>query len=112
MHEEISQLRQQNAELEEKEERPLLLDTTNTHLFYLADPATYGMANKAHAEFFGFTIADFENTSLHNVLDGREAEVCIEGNKTVFSEKKKFSRKNSAKKQEEKRNSKRWFPTL
>ena len=68
----------------------MLLDTINTHIIYLADPATSGMVNKAHAEFFGLEKADLEYKSIYDILDTNEADVCVEANKKIFIEKKQI----------------------
>jgi PAS domain S-box-containing protein len=68
----------------------MLLDTINTHVFYLADPATYGMVNRAHAEFFGLKKTDLEYKNLYDVLDKAEADVCVEANQKIFTDKKQI----------------------
>lgn len=97
---EIKKLEQDNDHLKEKidtiqsksreNEYLMLLDTINTHIFYLADPATYGMVNRAHAEFFGLKKSDLEYKNLYDVLDAAEADVCVEANQKIFTEKKQI----------------------
>jgi two-component system cell cycle sensor histidine kinase/response regulator CckA len=94
---ELAALRKRNRALEavgttlrdrpKHDETILLLDTISTHVFYLADPSTYGMVNKAHADFFGVDKSDLAYQRLTDVLGKDEATVCIEGNKAIFRDK-------------------------
>ncbi len=70
------------------DERSLLLDTIATHVFYLSDPETYGLVNRAHADFFGVRKSDLQYQRLVDLLDANEAQVCIDGNQRIFTEKK------------------------
>jgi PAS domain S-box-containing protein len=97
---ELAQLRRENAELKNLlrapnpgsrlEEHRMLLDTIDTHVFYLSDPSTYGMVNKAHANFFGAQKSDLEYKNIYDILTAQEAEVCIEGNERIFRGKKQI----------------------
>lgn len=97
---ELALLRQENTNLKsaspplqalsKQDEQLLLLDTISTHVFYLSDPATYGVVNNAHAEFFGVEKSALEYKSLYELLGDREAKICIEGNKRIFTDKKQI----------------------
>ncbi|ADI74037.1 PAS/PAC sensor signal transduction histidine kinase [Methanohalobium evestigatum Z-7303] len=65
----------------------LLLDQTETQLWYLVDEYNYGGANKAHADFLGINKKDLENANLYDFLSKEEAESCVKGNKQVFKTK-------------------------
>ncbi len=98
--EELLLLRQRNTELERArethdasakiDEHLLLLDTIDTHVFYLSDPSTYGMVNKAHADFFGAHKRDLAYKNLYDMLSTEEAIVCEQGNLRIFREKKQI----------------------
>ncbi|OKY78746.1 MAG: Signal transduction histidine kinase containing PAS domain [Candidatus Methanohalarchaeum thermophilum] len=69
-------------------EKELLLDNMEDHVWYLKDPETYGKANKTHANFFGFGPEEMEGMSLYEITSSEEeAELCIKGNKEVFENK-------------------------
>jgi len=98
--EELALLRQQNAELRraretldtsaKTDEHLLLLDTIDTHVFYLSDPSMYGMVNRAHADFFGVRKRDLAYKNLYDVLSTAEADVCVQGNRQIFRDKKQI----------------------
>jgi len=70
------------------DEQRLLLDTIPVQLWFLSDPLHYGRVNRAHARFLGRDTCDLENKSLFDIFPDRSAaEVCLAGNKTVFSDK-------------------------
>lgn len=73
------------AELKEYE---TLLDCIHTHICYFSDPYTYGMANKAHADFLGVEKENLYSARISDILDPAGAEETIEENKKVFAEKK------------------------
>lgn len=95
---ELAELRRENDELRrdlenasslvKPDEYLLLLDNIDTHVFYLLDPATYGIVNRAHADFFGVAKSDLEQKNLYDVLSKDEADVCIAGNQQIFADKK------------------------
>ncbi|MFX1275705.1 MAG: PAS domain S-box protein [Promethearchaeota archaeon] len=72
------------------DEQALLLDNTNTQIWYLKSEDTYGAINKAHAEFIGIDQQDIENKKISNFRIKEEYEKCIEGNHIVFTEKIKI----------------------
>ncbi len=71
-----------------EEEQNLLLDNINTQIWYLRDPEHNGKVNRAHADFMGLTEEKIEYQSLYDILGKDEADLCYEGNKKVFEEKK------------------------
>jgi PAS domain S-box-containing protein len=99
-HESLSQLKQRIAELEEKvrilqsnnkeKEYLLLLDTIDTHVFYLIEPDSYGLVNRAHADFFGLHKEDLEYKNLYEILSVEEAKICIADNARIFHNKKQI----------------------
>ena len=76
--------------LKSNEEKEMILDTIDTQIWYLKDPATYGRVNQAHADFIGLDKSDIENKRLIKFLKADEAEICNLGNQKVFKEKKKI----------------------
>ncbi len=71
------------------DEQSLLLDNTQTQIWFLTDAETYGRVNKAHAEFLGKTPEDFRNKSLYEILSKEEADVWIDENIELFQTKKR-----------------------
>ncbi len=89
---ELALYRHQSHEkvLKRNKERNMILDTIETQVWYLKDPTTYGKANQAHANFLGLEKSDIENKDLNNFLAHKEAQICNQGNKRVFTKKKKI----------------------
>lgn len=78
-HRSEAELAQMNAE------RGLLLDTMNAQVWYLKDVETYGLVNRAHADFMGRRREDLQNRSLREFLPPDAAEICMKVNRDVFS---------------------------
>lgn len=76
-------------ERKQTENYELFAENTETQIWHLQDPYTYGTTNKAHADFLGKNKKDIEFKKLTSFLPPEEAAVCIEVNKKVFKEKKK-----------------------
>ncbi|HIH87195.1 MAG TPA: PAS domain-containing sensor histidine kinase [Methanosarcinales archaeon] len=78
------------VQLERKrsEEQTLLLDNIENQIWYLNDKKTYGIVNKAHAEFLGLKKEELKGRDLYDIISGEEADVCIANNKEVFDNKK------------------------
>ncbi|UMZ72602.1 PAS domain S-box protein [Natranaerofaba carboxydovora] len=76
--------------IEKVKEQELLLDNIETQVWYQKDIETYGNINKAHSEFLGIEKHKLENKSLWEVLSKEEVEVCLEGNRQVFEEKRQI----------------------
>ncbi|SMB82971.1 PAS domain S-box-containing protein/diguanylate cyclase (GGDEF) domain-containing protein [Desulfonispora thiosulfatigenes DSM 11270] len=72
------------------ESQALLLDNIDHHIWYLKSYDTYGLVNKAHANFYRLNIEKVENQSIYNFMSKKEADRCIESNKRVFKERKKI----------------------
>ena len=70
------------------EEKTLLLDNVENHMWNLTDKNTYGIVNKAHAKFLGLKKEELEGKDLHDIISVKEASVCIANNKEVFKKKK------------------------
>jgi PAS domain S-box-containing protein len=71
------------------EEQLLLLDNIESQLWYLKDVQTYGVVNQAHADFFNLKKEDLSNKTLREIMQSEEEVlVCVEGNKSVFEEKR------------------------
>lgn len=97
-NDELTKYKNQIALLEEKirqlenatQEREYLtlLDTIDTHIFALNRPDTYGMVNRAHAEFFGLRKEDLINQNLNHILSPHEAAACIAENTRIFTNRK------------------------
>jgi PAS domain S-box-containing protein len=77
-----AELRQLSAE------RGMLLDTMSSQVWYLKDPATYGLANRAHAAFLGLSREAIEHRRLDAFLPADTAAVCLKSNAEVFSSHK------------------------
>ncbi|MEA1933016.1 MAG: response regulator [Thermodesulfobacteriota bacterium] len=80
------------VQLERKraEEQALLLDNIETQVWYLTDVETYGVVNKARADFLGMKKEDLEGKKLWYTLSREEAKACLDYNKAVFQEKKQI----------------------
>ena len=85
---EKEKLEKQVNALKESEERRILLDNIPTQIWYLADERTYGAVNKAHADFNGTTTEEMSFQDMYDVYPKDVAEVCIQGNREVFSKGK------------------------
>mgnify|MGYP006275347541 FL=1 len=72
------QLQSQNAA------QRLLLDTMEAQAWFLVDDATYGLANRAHAEFLGLSIEDIQFKDLSDFLPQDVAQICRSNNAYVF----------------------------
>ncbi len=78
-------VKERTAALRKKvDEQDLLLDTMDAQVWYLSDIETYGIANRAHAEFLGLRREDIENKRLREFLPEEVAQVCKESNRQVF----------------------------
>jgi hypothetical protein len=67
-------------QISQAEKQDLLLDSIDTHIFYLVKPDTYGAVNKAHASFFNVNKDVLEYKNLYEILSTEEADVCVAGN--------------------------------
>lgn len=67
-----------------------LLDMIDVQIWYLLDPVTYGPVNAEHAKMLEMTKEDMEGQKLYNLLDESIAQKCIDGNRTVFEEKREI----------------------
>jgi len=72
------------------DERQMLLDNIDAQVWYLKDAGTYGVVNKAHADFLNVTKEYLQDKSLGDILSSVEAETCREGNRQVFDEKRQI----------------------
>ncbi|MEF8846781.1 MAG: PAS domain S-box protein [Bacteroidales bacterium] len=82
---EKDRLEQQVHALKDNGELRILLDNIPTQVWYLADEQTYGAVNKAHADFNGTTPEEMSFQDLYDVYPKDVAEICIQGNREVFS---------------------------
>ena len=80
------------VQLERKraQEQALLLDNIEAQVWYLTDVETYGVVNKAMADFWGMKKEDLEGKKLWDTLDREEAKASIACNKEVFRGKKQI----------------------
>ena len=80
------------VQLERKraEEQSLLLDNIETQVWYLTDAETYGVVNKARADFLGMKKEDLEGKKLWDTLSREDANACLDYNKAIFREKKQI----------------------
>ncbi|MBW2166481.1 MAG: response regulator [Deltaproteobacteria bacterium] len=72
------------------EEQELLLDNIEAQVWYLTDVETYGIVNKAMANFWGMQKENLEGKKLRDILSKEEARACITFNKEIFREKKQI----------------------
>ncbi|MCB1758781.1 MAG: PAS domain S-box protein [Gammaproteobacteria bacterium] len=96
----LAQLREENRKLradrvrlverERADGASLMLDTIDTHVFCLTDPATYGMVNRAHANFFGYSKEQLAFQGLDKLPDSGQAGICIKGNAQVFATREPY----------------------
>jgi PAS domain S-box-containing protein len=70
--------------LRRQEEQALLLNTMEAQVWYLSDAETYGLANRAHAEFLGRTLGEIQYRRLGEFLPPEEAAICRKNNQTIF----------------------------
>ncbi len=57
-------------------------------IWYLKSPRTYGQANKAHANFLGWDLAQVCNCDIYDMLPKNEADDYYQANVKVFASKK------------------------
>lgn len=67
----------------------MLLDNSETQIWYLKDANLYGEVNQAHADFLGLEKEDIRNTNIEDLFDQQVAEEYITNNKKVFSKQEK-----------------------
>jgi len=65
-------------------QQTILLDGTNTQIWYLTDPHTYGAANEAHAAFAGVPRDQLPSRHVGEIATPRTAAICLEGNVEAF----------------------------
>jgi PAS domain S-box-containing protein len=88
----VTDQRQAEERLRDKAaEQSLLLDTIDTQIWYVIDPARYGKVNQARAAFLGLRQEEVENKGLAEIMAPEEAKVCIEGNREVFRQKRQMA---------------------
>ena len=64
-----------------------LLNSIHVQIWYVTDDHTYGMVNKAHADFNGCDIEDLVFKNMYDIFDEEVVDVWLEGNRKegVFS---------------------------
>ena len=62
-----------------------MLDNMLIQIWYMIDEETCGYVNDSFATFHGMKKEDIQYKKLFNFLSCREAEVCIENNRSVFT---------------------------
>lgn len=70
------------------EEQSLLLDTMDAQVWYLTDVETYGLVNRAHAEFLGLKREAIEYKKLDEFLSKEVAAIYKASNLAVLTAKK------------------------
>lgn len=63
----------------------ILLDSIDTHIWYLKNPDTYGAVNEAHARFYGLSKAEMQNRRLEEFFDREKAQLLRRNNAEVFA---------------------------
>lgn len=77
-----------SREIEETEKLKMLFDNIPIQLWYLNDLTTYVSANKVHADFIGIESSQLISRDIRDIFSEEEANICIEGNREVFKQKK------------------------
>jgi len=62
-----------------------LLNSIHVQIWYVTDDHTYGMVNKAHADFNGCDIEDLVFKNMYDIFDEEVVDVWLEGNRKVFA---------------------------
>ena len=84
----ITERKQAEKELNRAiEEQQILLDNIQTQIWYIIDELTYGIVNRAHANFFGLSPEDMAFKDLYDLFPEEVAEICRQGNIKVFTKK-------------------------
>ncbi|OCL25483.1 hypothetical protein U472_14145 [Orenia metallireducens] len=65
----------------------VLLEDIKIHVWTFKDKETYGLVNKAHAEFIGKSKEEIEDSNIYNIYTKEEAKRSINHNRRVFREK-------------------------
>lgn len=73
------------------EEKDILLNHTDIHMWYMLNPAIYGSANEAHAKFFGKTCEEMVRTEIYSVFETQVANIVVETTLEVFEKKTQIS---------------------
>lgn len=66
------------------EEQSLLLDTIQVQIWHLTDPWTYGIVNRAHADFLGMKAPDIQGRKLTEIFPSEMAAYYTEISRTIF----------------------------
>ena len=86
----VSDRKQAEMSLKKKvEDQQLLLDNTQTQIWYLTDVQTYGAVNQAHARFWGLGQKEMAGKTLPAVLGREKAASLVDHNREVFTQKTK-----------------------
>ena len=89
IHVDIDETKQaQQALQRERENQQILLDNIESQVWYLTDEQTYGVVNRAHAEFNGMDIDEMAFKKMDHLFPPEIAATCRNSNKSVFSTKK------------------------
>jgi PAS domain S-box-containing protein len=81
------QRRAEGKLLAKSEEQKLLLDNIETQIWYLSDPQRYKAANRARAEFLGYTKEELVQKSIYEMMSTEEAGKCVAWNRNIFENK-------------------------
>ncbi|MBF0546323.1 MAG: response regulator [Candidatus Riflebacteria bacterium] len=73
------------------EERRILLDNIETHVWYMKDFYTFGLVNEAFAKFIGKPKSEIEGQEIYSVLTSEDACIFVAKNLEVFETKAKVS---------------------
>ena len=66
----------------------MLLDNIPNQIWSYVNPFTYGVANRAHADFMGLKKENLIHARIVDVMSRKLAELTVEENKEIFSRKK------------------------
>lgn len=73
-------------------EKDILLNNTDTQMWYMRNPTVYGSANEAHAKFLGRSSEEMKNCDVYAVYEAKAANALAEIVLTVFAQKKQLRR--------------------
>jgi len=66
------------------EQQHILLDNIGIQIWYLTDAHTYGMVNRAHAQFNGMKPEDMAGKDIYDLYPKAQVDPCVASNKIVF----------------------------
>ena len=71
-----------------------IIDNIDIYIWFLIDNKTYGLVNKAYANFFGFNRKEMQDFTIYDLMPKAIAKQLVKDNKLIFNNRKqqKFQR--------------------